>query len=129
MGFLNRMKDAQSQAQEAMAANPGMAQQAHGMGGDMTGQAAYAQMAQKLHASGVEAPGVVHAIRQTGNTDVGGGQEVEFDVSIKPATGDPFQTTIKQSMLPAQMEGISEGQSITVKYDPDSPTSALIYGW
>ena len=129
MGFLNRMKDAQSQAQEAMAANPGMVQQAHGMGGDMTGQAAYAQMAQKLHQSGVEAPGVVHAIRQTGQTDIGGGQEVEFDVSIKPATGDPYQTTITQSMLPAQMEGISEGGSITVKYDPDSPTSALIYGW
>jgi hypothetical protein len=129
VGLFDKMKDAQSQAQEAMASNPGMAQQAHGMGGDMTGQAAYAQMAQKLHASGVEAPGVVHEIRQTGNTDVGGGQEVEFDVSIKPATGDPFQTTIKQSMLPAQMEGISEGQAITVKYDPDSPTSALIYGW
>ena len=129
MGFFDKMKDAQSQAQEAMASNPGMAQQAHGMGGDMTGQAAYAQMAQKLHASGIEAPGVVHTIRQTGNTDVGGGQEVEFDVSIKPATGDPYQTTIKQSMLPAQMEGISEGQAITVKYDPDSPTSALIYGW
>ena len=129
MGLFNKLKDAQSQAQEGMASNPGMAQQAHGMGGDMTGQAAYAQMAQKLHASGVEAPGVVHAIRQTGQTDVGGGQEVEFDVSIKPATGDPYQTTIKQSMLPAQMEGISEGASITVKYDADSPTSALIYGW
>ena len=129
MGLFDKMKSAQSQAQEAMASNPGMAQQAHGMGGDMSGQAAYAQMAQKLHASGIEAPGVVHEIRQTGNTDIGGGQEVEFDVSIKPATGDPYQTTIKQSMLPAQMEGISEGQSITVKYDPESPTSALIYGW
>ena len=129
MGLFNKMKDAQSQAQEAMASNPGMAQQAHGMGGDMTGQAAYAQMAQKLYASGIEAPGVVHAIRQTGQTDVGGGQEVEFDVSIKPAEGEPYQTTIKQSMLPAQLEGISEGASITVKYDADSPTSALIYGW
>ncbi len=129
MGLFKRMQDAQSQAQESMASNPGMAQQAMGMGGDMTGQAAYAQMAQKLHQSGVEAPGVIHDIRPTGQTDMGGGQQVEFDVSIKPATGDPYQTTIKQSMLPAQMEGISEGQSITVKYDPDSPTSALIYGW
>jgi hypothetical protein len=131
MGLFNKMKDAQSQAQEAMGgqggAQPtdGMA----GMGGDMTGQAAYAQMAQKLHQSGVEAPGVVHDIRPSGQTEMGGGQQVEFDVSIKPTTGDPYQTTIKQSMLPAQMEGISEGQSITVKYDPDSPTSALIYGW
>jgi hypothetical protein len=32
-------------------------------------------------------------------------------------------------MLRAQMEGISEGQSITVKYDPNSPISALMYGW
>jgi hypothetical protein len=130
MGLFKKMQDATSQAQEAMAgagqAPPdGMA----GMGGDMTGQAAYAQMAQKLHQSGVEAPGVVHDIRPTGQTEMGGGQQVEFDVSIKPAAGDPYQTTIKQSMLPAQMEGISEGQSITVKYDPDSPTSALIYGW
>ena len=32
-------------------------------------------------------------------------------------------------MLPAQMEGLSEGQAITVKYDPDAPAVALIYGW
>jgi hypothetical protein len=100
-----------------------------GMGGDMQSQAAYAQMAQKLHQSGVEAPGVVHAMRPTGQTDMGGGQQVEFDVSIKPEGGEPYQTTIKQSMLPAQLEDFSEGKSITVKYDPDSPTSALIYGW
>ena len=127
MGLFKKMSEGMSQAQDAMAQNQGAATQA--MGGDMTGQAAYAQMAQKLHQSGVEAPGVIHDIRPTGQTDMGGGQQVEFDVSIKPDTGDPYQTTIKQSMLPAQMEGISEGQSITVKYDPDSPTSALIYGW
>jgi hypothetical protein len=54
---------------------------------------------------------------------------VEFDVSIKPEGADPYQTTIKQSMLPAQLEDFSDGKSITVKFDPDSPTSALIYGW
>jgi hypothetical protein len=97
--------------------------------GDMAAQAAYAQLAQKLAASGVEAPGVVHSIRPTGQTDISGGQQVDFDVSIRPADGDPFQTTISQSMLPAQLEGIAEGAAITVKYDPDSPASALIYGW
>ena len=130
MGFFKNIKDAQAQAQEAMAGNQG-AQQGMGgaMGGDMAEQAAYAQLANKLGQSGVEAPGVVHAIRPTGETDMGGGQKVEFDVSIKPADADAFQTTIKQSMLPAQLEDFSEGKSITVKYDPDSPTSALIYGW
>jgi hypothetical protein len=125
LGFFKNIKDAQAQAQEAMAGNQGM----QGMGGDMAEQAAYAQLANKLGQSGVEAPGVVHAIRPTGETDMGGGQKVEFDVSIKPGDGDAFQTTIKQSMLPAQLEDFTEGKSITVKYDPDSPTSALIYGW
>jgi hypothetical protein len=125
MGMFDRMKDAQAQAASAMAG----AGTQMGSAGDMAGQAAYAQMAQKLAQSGVEAPGVVHSVAATGSTDMGGGQETRFEVSIKPADGEPFQTTITQSMLPAQLEGISEGSAITVKYDPDSPTSALIYGW
>ena len=130
MGLSKNMKDMQAQAQDAMA-NQGGAAGAAGMAGmgDVGAQAAYAQLAQKLHAAGVEAPGVVHSIRPTGQTDIGGGQQTEFDVSIRPAAGDPYQTTISQSMLPAQLEGIGEGAAITVKYDPDSPTSALIYGW
>lgn len=133
MGLFGKMKDMQSQAQEAMAGQggaqaPGGTQGMGGMG-DMGAQAARAQQMQKLAASGVEAPGVIHAIRPTGQTDISGGQDVDFDVSIRPAEGDPYQTTITQSMLPAQMEGIAEGAAITVKYDPDSPTSALIYGW
>ena len=36
---------------------------------------------------------------------------------------------IGQSMLPAQLEGIAEGAAITVAYDPDNPSEALIYGW
>jgi hypothetical protein len=126
MGLFKNMKDMQSQAQEAMGSSPGAST---GMGGDMTGQAAYAQLAQKLHQSGVESPGVIHSIRPTGQTDMGGGQQVEFDVSIKPASGEPYQATVKQSMLPAQMEDLSEGQSITVKYDPEAPAMALIFGW
>ena len=131
MGLFGKMKDMQSQAQDAMgqqAGAQGGMQSVPGMG-DMGAQAAYAQLAQKLAASGVEAPGVVHSIRPSGQPDMSGGQNVDFDVSIRPATGDPYQTTITQSMLPAQMEGIAEGAAITVKYDPDSPTSALIYGW
>jgi hypothetical protein len=125
MGLFDKMKDAQAQAAQAMqGANVQM-----GAGGGGAGQMAYAQLAQKLAQSGVEAPGVVHSITPTGNTDFGGGQETAFEVSIKPADGEPFQTTITQSMLPAQLEGIQDGSAITVKYDPDSPTSALIYGW
>jgi hypothetical protein len=131
VGFFNKMKDAQAQAQAAMASSQGAlaAPMGGAMGGDMTSQIAYAQLMQKLAQSGVEAPGVIHSIRPTGQTDISGGQQVEFDVSIKPASGEPYQAQISQSMLPAQMEGISEGQPITVKYDPDAPVMAIIHSW
>lgn len=130
MGFFNKIKDAQAQAQNAMAGAGGMGGMGGGMAGmDMGAQAAEAQKMQKIAQQGVEAPGVIHAIRPSGQTEFGGGQKVDFDVSIRPADGDLFQTTITQSMLPAQLEGLSEGQAITVKYDPDAPAVALIYGW
>jgi hypothetical protein len=130
VGLFDKMKDAQQQAQDAMANSGGTGGgMGAAMGGDMAAQAAMAQKYQKLAQSGVEAPGVVHAIRASGQTDMSGGQMHAFDVSIKPVDGEPFQTTIEQSMLPAQMEGLSEGQAITVKYDPDAPASALIHSW
>jgi len=131
VGFMDKFKGAQQQAQDAMAgAGQGQSAMPPGMGGtDMAAQAAQAQMYQKLAQSGVEAPGVIHSIRPTGQTDISGGQQTEFDVSVKPAEGEPFQTTIVQSMLPAQMGDLAEGKAITVKYDPDSPTSALLHSW
>ena len=131
MGLFSRAKDMKEQASQAMANSGGMSGMASSMStmGGGQGQAAYAQLAQKLHHSGIEAPGVIHAIRPTGDKQFGGSEMVEFDVSIRPATGDPYQTTISQSMLPAQMEGIAEGAAITVKYDPDAPSMALIYSW
>ena len=127
MGFMDKMKGAQQQAQDAMS-NAGGMQQATG-GGDMAAQAAYAQLAQKLQAAGVEAPGTVQAIRDTGETDVGGGKRTEFDVTITPNGGEPYQCTVSQYMLPAQLEGLAVGGAITVKYDPDNPQMALIFGW
>ena len=127
MGFMDKMKGMQQQAQDAMSNTGGMPG-AMG-GGDMAAQAAYAQLSQKLQASGVEAPGTVQAIRDTGETDPGGGKKTEFDVTITPNGGEAYQTTISQSMLPAQLEGLAVGGAITVKYDPDNPQIALIYGW
>jgi Protein of unknown function (DUF3592) len=123
VGLLDRVKNAQQQAAGAMANAGGM----KGMmgGGDM----AYAQLGQKLKAQGVEAPGVIRAIRPTGATDMGGGQKTEVDVTIAPDGGTPYETTVTQSFIAAQLGGLSEGTPITVKYDPDNPSAALIYGW
>jgi hypothetical protein len=127
MGFMDKMKGMQQQAQDAMANSGGM-QGAMG-GGDMAAQAAYAQLAQKLGAAGVEAPGTLNTMTDTGETDPGGSHKVEFAVTIAPSGGEPYQATISQYMLPAQLEGMSEGGAITVKFDPDNPQMALIYGW
>jgi hypothetical protein len=125
LGLFKNIKDMQQQAQESMGGGQGM----QSAMGDMQAQAAYAQLSQKLNASGVQADGVVPSIRPTGETDMGGSQKVDFDVSIRPEGGDPYQTTIQQYMLPAMLEEIKEGAQISVKYDPDSPTSAMIFGW
>jgi hypothetical protein len=127
MGLFSKMKEAQQQAQQAAGQNGGLGA-ATGMG-DMGAQAAYAQTAQRLAQSGVEAPGVIHSMTPTGKTDFGGGQQIAFDVSFRPEGGEPVQTTITQSMLPAQLSGLSDGKTITVRFDPASPTTALIYGW
>jgi hypothetical protein len=127
MGLLDRVKTAQQQAAGAMSGAGGLGSMTGG--GDMAAQAAAAQLTNKLGAQGVEAPGVIRAIRPTGDTDMGGGQKTEVDVTIAPADGSAYDTTITQSFLAAQLEGLDAGGAITVKYDPENPTAALIYGW
>jgi hypothetical protein len=95
----------------------------------MAAQAAYAQLVNKLGKVGVQASAVIDTLRPTGQTDMGGGQMTEVDVTINPEGGTPYQTTVRQSFLPSQLEGLSPGAAIGVKYDPDNPPAALIYSW
>ena len=141
MGMFDKIKGAKDQAADAMANAAAMQQAAGaaapagmsnmpGMGGqNMAKMAAYSQKVNTIGQVGVEAPGVIHAIRAVGEPDISGATWHEFDVSIRPAGGDPYQTTIEQSMLPFQMEGLSEGQAIVAKYDPNAPTEAIIQSW
>ena len=133
---MGMFKDAKNRAQEAMSAATGGAQIPGMPPGGMPDMAsmsmpdpAYVQMVNKIGKSGVEAPGELRAIRAVGSPDMSGATQHEFDVTIRPAGGEPYETTIKQSMLPTQMQGLAEGQAITVKYDPDNPTAALLHGW
>lgn len=117
----------------ALAANPGampdlnadpevlQAQAAEGM--------AYTALATQLHEKGVMTPAVIRAIRPTGEADMSGGREVEFDVSVRPEAGDPHEALVRQHMTPASIQALSVGRSVTVKYDPDAPGAALIFDW
>ena len=129
MGLFDKVKVAKQQATDAMQGGmPGAG--APGMGGqDMAAMAAYSQKVNKIATAGIEAPGVIHSIRATGTPDIAGATLTDFDVTIRPDGGEPYQATIEQSMLPMQMEGISEGIAIVVKYDPDNPTAAILHSW
>lgn len=130
MGFFSKIKDAQAQAQEAVQNAGGLSGMMGGGGGmDMTAQMEYAQRAQKLRDQGVDAPAVVNAIRPTGQQEMGGSQVVDFDLTVSPAGGQPYATSISQSMLPAQLETLQQGATVGIKYDPDDPMKALIYSW
>jgi hypothetical protein len=96
---------------------------------DLSRQTAYDQLVKKLGIAGVPARAVIDALRPTRQADIRGGQRVEVGVTITPTGGPPYQTTILQSFLPSQMEGLSPGKAIGVKYDPDNPTAALISNW
>ncbi len=118
MGLFSKARDAAQQAQQAQ----------FGMGGGVQGGMAYAQLAQKLHHQGVQASGVATAIRPTGQVDFGGSQEMDVDVTITKPTGESYQTTVRQSFHSGAAP-IQPGATVTVKYDPDNPAAAMIYGW
>ena len=90
---------------------------------------AHVAMVNKIGQSGVEAPAEIKAIRATGSPDISGATPHEFDVTVTPAGGQPYDTTIRQSMLEMQMNGLTEGKAVTVKYDPDNPSAALLHSW
>jgi DNA-binding LytR/AlgR family response regulator len=142
MGIFDKAKQAQQSAAEAMAQAAAMQQAAGaqsagfgaagmpGMGGqDMAAMAAYAAKMNKLAQSGVEAPGVIHTVTATGTPDMSGATMHAIGVTYRPAGADPIETTIEQSLLPFQVEGLSEGLACTVKYDPANPSAAVLQSW
>jgi hypothetical protein len=136
MGLFGKTKAAHEQAAAAMTGagstgGSGGGPAGFGLpnGNDIAAQAAYAQMANKLSQAGVQAPAVIDDLRPTGQSDISGGQMTEVGVTITPNGGVPYQTTIRQTFLPSQLEGLSPGLAIGIKYDPDNPSAALIYSW
>lgn len=140
MGLFGRAKEAQQQWKDAVVgagatngAASGGSSAANGGSwlvgaGNVDEKLRYRELAQKLSASGVEAPGVITTITP-GEQEFGGSVSAVFEVTIAPADGDPFPATIKQSMLQAAIDDLSTGDAITVRYDPAQPTAALIYSW
>jgi hypothetical protein len=99
-----------------------------GGGGGMGAQKEYANLANSLKTNGVEAPGTIVSMGEPGPEQFGGGRWCDVQVKITPADGAPYDATIHQSFLQAQLDGMSVGGTVKVKYDPADQTKALIYG-
>lgn len=127
------LKSRQDMAQAAMAANPGampdMTMQPEQWQARAAQEKAYADFVQNVHKRGVEAPGVIRTIEPTGQTDLGGGQAVDFVVSVETTDGERVDMQVHQHILAAQLDALRPGGAVTVKYDPSEPTTALLVGW
>jgi hypothetical protein len=109
MGFLDKIKGTAKQA-----VNPG-------------GQMAERDKITRINQSGVEAQATVDSMREVG-TQLGGGHEIEFELTVHPAGGEDYKVSTSQSMHEQTMQGVAEGAQVTVKVDPDDPQSLMVWG-
>lgn len=135
MGLFKKAKEAAQGAAGAQGAATGGGGLSGMMGG--MGSMANMQMPDPVHVAlvnrigktGVEAPATITAMRAVGSPDMSGATLHEFDVDVTASGLDAYKTTIKQSMLPMQMSGLAEGKAVTIKYDPQDPSQALLTSW
>ena len=109
MGFLDKVKGTAKQAM-----NP-------------VGQKGERDKIMRINESGVEARATVDSMRETG-TQLGGGHQVEFELTVHPANGEDYRVSTEQSMHDATLQGIAEGGDVVVKVDPEDPQSLMVWG-
>ena len=109
MGFMDKLK--------------GTAKQAVSPGGQLKERDKIA----KINASGVDATATVDSMQEVGS-QIGGGHQIDFELTVHPAGGDDYKVATSQSMHEQTLKGIEQGGTIAVKIDPDDPQSLLVWG-
>jgi hypothetical protein len=109
VGFLDKLKGTAKQA-----INP-------------VGQAGLRDKIQRINQAGIQTPATVDSMKETG-TQLGGGHQIEFDLTVHPDGGADYQVHVSQSLHDATLQGIVQGGSIIVKVDPEDPQSLLVWG-
>ena len=109
MGFLDKLKGTAKQAM-----NPG-------------GQASTRDKIMRINQAGVQMQATVDSMKEVG-TQLGGGHQIEFDLTVHPDGGEDYQVHVSQSLHNATLNGIAQGGRIIVKVDPDDPQSLLVWG-
>jgi hypothetical protein len=109
VGFLDKVKGTAKQAM-----NP-------------AGQAGQRDKIAKLNKDGVMTTATVDSMQETG-TQLGGGHQIDFDLTVHPEGGADYAVHVSQSLHDATLAGIATGGKISVKVDPDDPQSLLVWG-
>jgi hypothetical protein len=117
MGFMDRLKGAAESAQAATSK--------FGVGASR-GQMDLANRAQRLTKVGVDTPAHIDSMSPTGNTDTPGGTEYDITLTVKPSGAEPYQVTMNQYIYPSNP--FQEGETVTVKVDPDDSNVVMIFG-
>lgn len=81
----------------------------------------------RINQVGVETRATVDSMREVG-TQLGGGHQIEFDLTVHPEGGEDYQVHHSQSLHEVSLQGVSEGANILVKVDPEDPQSLLVWG-
>src|SRR3954453_16429346 len=109
MGFLDKMK--------------GTAKQAMSPGAQMGER----DKIQRINQAGVEARATVNSLQETG-TQLGGGHQIDFELTVHPSGGEDYSVSPSQSMHDATLEGIAEGGDVTGKVNPNDSNSLMVWG-
>jgi hypothetical protein len=109
MGFLDKVKGTAKQA-----LNP-------------VGMAGQRDKIMRINKVGVQTPATVNSMRETGK-QLGGGHQMEFDLTVHPEGSDDYQVQVSQSLHDVTLRGVAEGARILVKVDPEDPQSVLVWG-
>ena len=121
MGFMDKMKGAMDQAQEA----------SKKMGSTVSAGMSpstmdYAQLANKLAQSGVPCTAEVVSVSETGKQDMSGKQ---YAIAVKvEGNGDPYEATVEQYIVEEMASSYAPGTCWQAKADPDDRTRLLLYG-
>ncbi len=122
MGFMDRFKGQMDQAQQVQQAGAATM----GAGAPDASQADYAQLGNKLAASGVPCTATIISIEETGKTDISG-KEHAIVVNVE-GNGEPYEATIRQYLISAAMPSYVPGARFEAKADPDARERLLLFG-
>jgi hypothetical protein len=109
VGFMDKLKGTAKQA-----VNPG-------------GQLKERDKITKINASGVDATATVDSMQEVGS-QIGGGHQIDFELTVHPAGGTDYKVATSQSMHEQTLAGVEQGATVQVKIDPDDPQSLLVWG-